>query len=459
MKKNVSTALVFVLLQLILLCSVLQVNSQTVDSQIPTQLTTDTNTDRYPAALRDNTGKIWVFFESNRLGGSPSAIWYRTSVDDGENWSDPQLLVSCLYPTSNTIPPAPGHFGGISAMQDSTGKIWVVFGSTSPPDGRNEVWLMTSDDGGNAWSNPKKPYEICSPWPHYAYPTVVEGFGKIWIIFHGWSPGEETGFKYVSSDDGGLTWSSLANFPAGRHVFYPQAIRDASDNIWVFNTRQPDWYTEYARNISYVRSSDGVTWSQPSNVEEMEPGPKGHPWAIQESSGKITVFFNVPIAGVEAAEIFYVESDDDGATWSDPEQFTEDPNRDWDPTAVLTEEGLLVFWVSNRSGNWDIWCRLWPRIPPVENTEDYIEYVNGTAQDLPDEIFNKTAEDAPDLKNDFSDLLNDTLENVDEGNYEAAIEKLNRIEEEIYEEIVESDERQEIISMINDLIEYLESLL
>jgi len=101
----------------------------------------------------------------------------------------------------------------------------------------------------------------------------------------------------------------------------------------------------------------------------------------------------------------------------------------------------------------------WTPIPPVEDTEAYIEYVNETIQDLQDGIFSRPDEDVPDAKNDFSDLFDDALENIDEGNYEGAIEKLNTIKMRMYEEIVESDERQEIISLIEDFIEYLETLL
>lgn len=101
----------------------------------------------------------------------------------------------------------------------------------------------------------------------------------------------------------------------------------------------------------------------------------------------------------------------------------------------------------------------WTPIPRVEDTEAYTEYVNETIQELSDELFNKTAEDVPDIKNDFSDLFNDTLENINEGNYVGAIEKLNMIKQKIYEEMVECAERQELISLIDDLIAYLETLL
>jgi len=95
----------------------------------------------------------------------------------------------------------------------------------------------------------------------------------------------------------------------------------------------------------------------------------------------------------------------------------------------------------------------------VADTEDYIDYANETIQDLPDELFNQTTEDVPAIKDDFSDLFNDTLENINEGDFIRAIEKLNVIRQKVYEEMVECAEREELIALIDDLIAYLETLL
>jgi len=115
----------------------------------------------------------------------------------------------------------------------------------------------------------------------------------------------------------------------------------------------------------------------------------------------------------------------------------------------------------SKNPNWNIYKAELPPVgaPPVEDTEDYVEYVNETIQDLPNEIFNETAEDVPDVMNDFSDLFNDTLENINQEDYEGAIEKLNSIKEGIYEDIMESDERQKLIDLVDDLIAYLETLI
>ncbi len=98
-------------------------------------------------------------------------------------------------------------------------------------------------------------------------------------------------------------------------------------------------------------------------------------------------------------------------------------------------------------------------VPLVGDTEAYIEYIDEAIQELPDEMFGRPGEDVPDVKNDFSELFDDALENIGEENYQGAIEKLNRIKEKIREEMVESIQRQKLILLIDDLIEYLETLL
>ena len=142
-----------------------------------------------------------------------------------------------------------------------------------------------------------------------------------------------------------------------------------------------------------------------------------------------------------------------GNYWSDYEETYPyaqeiDDSGIWDTPYVIDENNQDNYPLVNR----------WTPVPPVEDTEAYMEYTNETIQDLPDEIFSKPGEDVPDVKNDFSDLFDDALENIDEGNYELAIEKLNMIKTKIYEEMAESDERQETISMVDDLIAYLETL-
>ena len=97
--------------------------------------------------------------------------------------------------------------------------------------------------------------------------------------------------------------------------------------------------------------------------------------------------------------------------------------------------------------------------PPVEDPEAYLTYLNTAILDVPDELFHRPTEDVPDVKDDFSDLLLDALENIDEGNIEGAIEKLNEINTRKYAELVESAERDYINSLIDNLIAYLTALL
>jgi nitrous oxidase accessory protein len=99
-------------------------------------------------------------------------------------------------------------------------------------------------------------------------------------------------------------------------------------------------------------------------------------------------------------------------------------------------------------------------VPSVDESEDYVGYLDDAVQELSDDVFVRTEDaDIADLKDDCSDLFADALENIQEGDYEGAIDKLNSIKALMNEEITESAERAELVSLIDDFIAHLEAFL
>jgi len=56
------------------------------------RLTTDTSWDLSPSVLQAPDGKMWVFWCTDRVGTDKYGIYYKTSIDYGENWSSDTLL-------------------------------------------------------------------------------------------------------------------------------------------------------------------------------------------------------------------------------------------------------------------------------------------------------------------------------------------------------------------------------
>lgn len=97
-------------------------------------------------------------------------------------------------------------------------------------------------------------------------------------------------------------------------------------------------------------------------------------------------------------------------------------------------------------------------IPTIISPEQVIQDLKNTVEDLEEDCFVKPEEDVADIKDDFLDKFDDIAENIEEGNYERAIEHLEEAKAFAYEQITESAEREGIIAMIDVLIEYLETL-
>jgi len=61
---------------------------------------------------------------------------------------------------------------------------------------------------------------------------------------------------------------------------------------------------------------------------------------------------------------------DEGDTWSDPQPLTDDPNyNNHTPYAALIDNEVWVIWVSDRSGNSDIWMSKIAPVPAAIDTD------------------------------------------------------------------------------------------
>ena len=131
------------------------------------------HTYRIPSLLATAAGTILAFCEGRRHSASDSGdidIVLRRSTDDGETWSEMQLVADA----------GPDVFGNPCPVQDgATGTIWLPInwnlaeGSESKivrgtaPRG---VWLLRSDDDGATWSEPVEITNQVKPpdWTWYA---------------------------------------------------------------------------------------------------------------------------------------------------------------------------------------------------------------------------------------------------------------------------------------------------
>ena len=262
------------------------------------QLTNNPNCDKYPSIMQATDGSIWVVWAREIM--EPTYQWdlyYKTSSDDGFNWSEDKQLTN---DTENDLSPSITH---------ADGKIWVFFQSDrikvydpieeelTPQD---DIYYKTSTDGVT-WSDDKRltTKMIIVNWTEMESiivedinPSVTQtSDGKIWIVW-------------------------VSNRYADRHLFYKTS------------------------------SNGGATWSNETQLTTYA-SDNWVPSIIQTSDERIWVVFHS--LRDENWDIFYKVTSDGGAHWSNDIRLTTDPKIDVVPSITQTADGKIwIVWMSNR---------------------------------------------------------------------------------------------------------------
>lgn len=166
--------------------------------------------------------------------------------------------------------------------------------------------------------------------------------GAVWLF---WCSSREgrTKIWYKKSFDSGLSWSEESRLEASMSSYSPSATQSADGRIWVF-------YDDYA-DIWLVTSNDsGKTWSAPQQFTT-NPAIEAFANVAADKAGRIAVVWNSNPSG--NWDVFYRLSTDNGATWTDVVQMSDDPNADQEPTVAMDHQGgIYMAW--SRANMYDI---------------------------------------------------------------------------------------------------------
>jgi len=293
------------------------------------QLTTDVNKDEDPLMVQDSYGVYWLVWCSDRSGNGD--IWCSNSPD-GINWSNPMQL------TSNTF-----DDWHPSMIQDSEGTYCLTWMSWRT--GNYDIWYSDSPDGIN-WSEPTQlTTDVSDDW----VPSLSkDSSGAFWITWSSGKSGNQD-IWYTTSQDG-ENWSNATQLTMdASEDDCPWLLQDSNGTYWVV------WHSnrQGTYDIFYSNSTDGANWSEPVALITDESTDM-YPFMLQDSQGRYWIVWTSDRSDMWG-DIWYCFSQD-GHEWSTPHQLTEMTGEDYTPRLMEDSSGVIwVTWVSDRSGNLDIW--------------------------------------------------------------------------------------------------------
>lgn len=299
--------------------------------------TTDTRDDDRVHIDTDRNG-VWISVWDSRedLGGigADHDILYSRSLDDGDTWSAPATLntnASTDASTAADLTPfiAADGLGNWICVWRSTGDIGPGAGTD------NDIIYAVSTDSGVTWSAPAVIHSNANTdtgtdtWPFIA--TDREG---TWIAV--WYSNEDLGgagtdndILYVKSTDLGTTWSapSLLNDNGATDIgtdIRPNIASDGADNwVCVWTSGEELGTTGTDGDIFFVQSSDdGTTWTSTAALNALantDTGSDDNPRVIADGNGRFLAIWRSREPSLGAGgdkDIWFATSLNDGKNWS-----------------------------------------------------------------------------------------------------------------------------------------------
>jgi len=310
------------------------------------------------AFIRLNDGKI--LFAFSRFTGSqsdaaPSDLYGIISADEGETWSEPELLISAsLYGIKNIM--------SVSLLRMNNGDIGMFYCTKASP-GVNRHMLSRSNDEGKTWYKhvectlPDRPAyyvfnndrvirlqsgRLIMPLSYHRGGYSIDGGA----YFDGRAVG-----VIVYSDDDGETWAEAPDtlFPpfanSGSGMQELGAVEKKNGVVWAYAR------TDMMYHYESYSFDGGMHWLRPQPSRFTGPCS---PLQIKRNdlTGDLYAVWNpIPVyngretskAGWGRIPLVWAVSKDDGVTWSEPHEIeNEDGHGYCYPALFFTKDNAML---------------------------------------------------------------------------------------------------------------------
>ena len=236
-----------------------------------------------PSLLRARDGTLWLFYLGYHIhawkDGEPlmdktrSDLWVARSADNGETWTDKQIIFRGYTGSSN------------GAIETSKGHLIVPFSYVVPKPGRLVSACCVSADGGKTWTLSSS-LDIGGHGDHAGAlePAVVElKDGRIWMLIRT----SKGCFLESFSSDNGLTWTKPKRTPIKSPSAPGHITRLASGRL-AFSWNNTMATTKGRDTLSVALSDDeGNTWTKP--MECVRSGQVSYPNITEVAPGMLLI--------------------------------------------------------------------------------------------------------------------------------------------------------------------------
>ncbi len=299
---------------------------------VPKNISSNSGYSYVPVIAIDSAGNINVVWYDKTPGNYD--IFYSRSENNGGTWTQPVNL------SSNA-----GQSYGPDIVTDSEGNINVVWCDRTP--GNYDIFYSRSENNGGTWT---QAVNLSNNMGESASPVIaIDSAGNINVVWHDYTPGNYEIF-YSRSENNGNSWAQAKNISSNAGQSYgPDIVTDSEGNInVVWCDRTPGNY-----DIFYSRSeNNGGTWTQAVNLSN-NAGNSTYPAIATDSAGNINVVWYDKTPG--NLEIFFTRSENNGGSWTQPVNLSNNAGNSYDPTISTDSAGNInVVWYDYTPGNLEI---------------------------------------------------------------------------------------------------------
>ena len=234
----------------------------------------------------------------------------------------------------------------------------IPISASSSPDQTNDnytLYYKTSNDLGATWSS-ENIVPLTNNLGHNLSPSVIQAADStVWLVWTSTRVSPSNPEIFYKTCSASSVWSEDVRLTFNASSDSRPAITQTQDGrIWVvWHSNRYSPYEEIVYNIY-----DGAVWLGEKRLTNNTLADTA-PVILQSQDGVIRVFWASCDMSLEGAhDIYYVESANNGASWSSPILFPTDTPEDVYPSVTQSiDSRIWVVRTTNKTGNWDIYFK------------------------------------------------------------------------------------------------------